>query len=215
MTRTHRLTAALLLGGVALLLPACNILTPVFFAVHGPGSIQAKYELNQQAPTVVFVDDPAGVTTDRTLRNLLARTATETLMARAGMADMLDPAPVIALASRDSFENPMSITEIGGKVGAKTVIYVAINRFELRGAGDTFLPSAVVTVKVMDVEESRRVWPAAAEGHMLRVGGEYQPGDIPTTATDVTRAQESLAVQAGVGVAQLFYTHEITQSVTR
>ncbi|MFG0306816.1 MAG: hypothetical protein ACF8Q5_11445 [Phycisphaerales bacterium JB040] len=214
MNRTRRLVAASLLGCLAVL-PACNILTPVFYAVHGPGNIEAKHELNKEAATVVFVDDPAGLTTDRTLRSLLARTATETLMRKAGMADMIDPAPVIALASRDSFENPMSITEIGSKVGAKTVIYVAINRFDLQGPGQTFLPSAVVSVKVMDVEASRRVWPGAAEGHMLRVGGEYQPGDIPSTATAVTRAQESLAVQAGVGVAQLFYTHEITESVTR
>ena len=109
----------------------------------------------------------------------------------------------------------MSITEIGQKVGAKTVVYVAINRFELQGAGQTFLPSAVVSVKVLDVESGQRLWPGTAQGQMIRVGGEYQPGEIPDTATEVTRAQESLALQAGIGVAQLFYTHEITESVTR
>ncbi|MFT5422428.1 MAG: hypothetical protein ACI89L_000185 [Phycisphaerales bacterium] len=214
MPRTRIIAGMLAL--LALVLGAgCNIVGPVAYAIHGPGNVNAKYELDRKVATVIFVDDPSGRITDRRLRDLMAQTATTVMMSRARMDDMIDPTAVLTVASKDSFQNPLSIVEIGQAVGADVLIYVALNQFDLEGPGQTFLPTATLAVKVMDITEGRRVWPDGSEGAFIRVGGDYRPGIAPRTSADLIKAEEQLAAKAALGIAQLFYTHEITESVIR
>jgi len=201
--------------GAVAVVAGCNIVTPVAYIIHGPGKVEAKLELDREAATVVFVDDPSGRITDRRLRDLMAQTATTVLMSRAGMEDMINPTAVLTVASKDSFQNPLSIVEIGRAVGADVLIYIALNEFALEGPGQTFLPTTTLAVKVMDITEGRRVWPEGSEGAFIRVGGDYRPGVAPRTSADLIKAEDELAAKAGLGIAQLFYTHEITESVIR
>ena len=68
---------------LALPLASCNIVTPIAYAIEGPGQIDAEYTLPDKK-TVVFVDDP---------RNILPRTALRTAigdkdrMAKTGLLD--------------------------------------------------------------------------------------------------------------------------------
>lgn len=212
-TRIIVTTLSLLIGlGFA---AGCNIVTPVAYAINGPGNVKAKHKLDREAATVIFVDDPSGRITDRRLRDLMAQTATTVLMNKGNMEDMIDPMAVLTVASKDSFQNPLSIVEIGQAVGADVLIYVALNAFELEGPGETFLPSATLAVKVMDIREGRRVWPEGSEGMFLRIGGDYKPGIAPRTTADLIRAEDELAAKTGLGIAQIFYAHVVTDSVIR
>ena len=205
----------LLVAAVFTLLPGCNIVTPVAYIINGPGNVESRYELDPKLATVVFVDDPAGRITDRRIRGVMARSATETLLREADMEDMIDSASIQALAVRDSYSDPMSITEMGAAVEADMVIYVVVHEFTLTGPANTFLPTTAVAVKVLDVNAGQRLWPNLPEGARVSVGGEYEPGNIPQSRAGLMKAQEGLAAKMGVAIGQLFYKHEITESVTR
>ena len=73
--------ATLAAAGVvsAVALTGCNIVTPVAYAIEGPGQIEAEYTLANRK-TVVFVDDPT---------NKLPRTALRTALGDAISLDLM------------------------------------------------------------------------------------------------------------------------------
>ena len=93
---------------VALLATAgCNIVTPVAYAIEGPGQIDAEFELPNRK-TVVFVDDP---------RNILPRTALRTALGDAISFDLME---------REILDST---------VASRDAVAVAVNDQAGRGAG--------------------------------------------------------------------------------
>ena len=80
--RSFLARAAAILGATVVLsaLVSCNIITPVAYAIEGPGQIDAEYTLPDKK-TVVFVDDP---------RNILPRTALRTAIGDAVSFDLMN-----------------------------------------------------------------------------------------------------------------------------
>ncbi|HYF15128.1 MAG TPA: hypothetical protein VD971_08675 [Phycisphaerales bacterium] len=199
---------ALLAASALAPLASCNIVAPAYLLVHGPEKTPALHRLDENRPTVVFIDDRASVLPRRTLRSTIGRAAEQALMSDAGLKQVLDSQAVQAVAARDDSDRPTDIASIGAAVKAEVVVYAAVERFSLTPDGQTYQPFSIARVKVIDVVSGKRRWPEDREGYTLQVILPQRSHDIPSGAAGVAKAQESLAEQLGVALAKLFYKHE-------
>ena len=204
----------LLIAALALLpSPGCNIVTPVAYAIHGPGKVEPQYTLDETLRTVVFVDDPSSRMTQRRLRYSIAQNATKELLAKRILVDMIDPRGILTAASNEQYGQQMSITELGRSVDADIVIYAVVTDFSMSPEVGAYLPRASMRVKIMDTRTGERVWPADERGHLMNVQMPQRPGTGPATTGDRVEIEQALADRAGLGLAQLFYKHEVTETV--
>jgi hypothetical protein len=208
----HTLALSLLLIS-AIAVPGCNVITPVAYAIHGPEKVQPQFTLEEGATTVVFVDDPSSKITQRRLRYAMAQQATKELLAKRILVDMIEPRGILTAASNEQHGMQMSISDLGKSVNADIVIYAVVTDFSLSPEVGAYLPRANARVKVIDTRTGERLWPADERGHLMNVQIPQRPGSGPGTTGDRVEIEQMLAERAGVGLAQLFYKHEITETV--
>lgn len=194
-------------------IPGCNIITPVAYAIHGPAKINPVYTLPENATTVVFVDDPSSKIAQRRLRYAMADTATNQLLEKRILTDMLEPRTIIATATKESHSQRMSISELGQSVGADIVIYAVVTNFSLTPETGSYIPQASLRIKVIDVAQGKRIWPESEFGHPLEIQIPQLPGLNTNGNTDQIAIEQKLAQRAGLGISQLFYRHEIGETV--
>jgi|TARA_R110002073_G_scaffold104622_1_gene236281 hypothetical protein len=210
---SRTITRALALITMLSCIAGCNVVTPIAYAIHGPEKINPTYTLPEHATTVVFVDDPSSKIAQRRLRYAMADTATSQLLEKRVLTDMLEPRGIIAAATKDSHSKRMSITELGKSVGADIVIYAVVTNFSLSPETGSYIPQASLRVKVIDVAEGKRVWPDTEFGFPLEVQIPQLPGLSPDGNAGQLAIEQQLANRAGLGISQLFYRHEIGETV--
>lgn len=199
-----------------MLLVGCNVVTPVYFAVAGPGKVKKSATLDAELKHVIFVDDPANKVSSRRLRSTIVDTAQSALLAKGTVKEMIDGRSAYAAVSKERYGEPLSIVEIGESVGADVVIYALLTEFSLGAEVGTYRPSATLQVKIMDVRTGERIWPATDAGaYPLHVSLPQKPGLAPSTTAELYAAQEELAAQAGNALAEMFYDVEVTRSSRR
>lgn len=210
--------ASTLLGGLALsALPACNIVAPIAYAVHGPGNVDREYELDPGLSTVILVDDPSNKIATRRIRLVIGERAQETLL-RKKLVDngkLIDTRSALLATSRDRDDRPLSIAEIGRTVEADVVIYAVVTDFQTDAIGEATAPFAGMRVKIIDSATSNRLWPAEEAGFPLRVALPATGRINPSSRTEALAIQREVAERAGLALAQLFFTVELPQSVRR
>jgi hypothetical protein len=220
--RTRPLPTILLAAGViapaVALLPGCNIVGPVVMIAQGPGEVEKVYELDRDKKTVIFVDDPANKIAQRRTRSQIGEAAQNALMRRNKVREenMIDTRSAMSVAANG--DDTLSITEIGQAVDAEIIIYALITQFELSTDGVALDPYSEVEVKVFDATTHTRLYPPPGQpGYRSRFGGQRRSGNsfMPTSRTDLLRAQTELARITGEGLSQLFYDVEVPQSLRR
>lgn len=194
-------------------MPGCNVVTPVAYAIHGPGKVEPQYTLEETARTVVFVDDPSSRITQRRLRYAIAKRTTDELLEKRILVDMVDPRGILTAATNEQYSKQMSISELGRAVDADIVIYAVVTDFSMTPEVGAYLPRATMRVKIIDTRESARVWPNDERGHVINVQIPQRPGSGPSSTGERVEIENELADRAGLGLAQLFYKHEITETV--
>ena len=135
-------------------------------------------------------------------------------MAHKALMTTIRPADAMAVAKReDRFNEIMPIDAIARAVGAHQIIYVQMVSFQTSPDGYTPRPTASCLVKVIDVINGVRLFPAAdnpTEAHSLN----YTMSPISTdlysrrAGIDEMKIYEMLSVEMGDQLAKLFYTHE-------
>lgn len=214
MIRTKLITIMTVCAiAILALTPGCNVLTPVAFAIHGPEKVNPVYTLNEELKTVIFVDDPSSRITQRRLRYSIADRATKELLAKRILVDMVDPRGILTAASNERYGEQLSIAELGKSVGADIVIYAVVTDFSLSPETGSFIPRAMLRVKIIDVASGERLWPSDEKGHIANIQIPQKPGTSPTGSGAKLALEQDLANRAGLGLAQLFYKHEITETV--
>ncbi len=203
--------AALALGGAALL-PACNIVGPAYLLVHGPEKAPAVHALERDRPTVILIDDRAARLPRRALRQVIAEEAQARLLAAQALTDVIDARAALTAAGQDKYGQAQSIVAIGRAVKGEVVVYATVDEFTLTPDGQSLLPSATLRVKVVDAVKDERIWPSDSEGYRFTVRIRKAQGQMPETASEVGQAELELARQAGIGLAQLFFEHELLRS---
>ncbi len=208
------LLAALAMG--ALTGAGCNIVGPAYYMVAGPEETKAVYTLEPSRPTVVFVDDRDNRLPRRTLRFVVAESATKTMLdnqvlttTASGEVAAIDGRAAITAAARDRFGEPMSVAAIGNACSADVVIHVVFENFTLTADGTTFSPSARLRVKVVDAVNQRRLFPPGENvlGVPIDVVLKQRPSELPSSNSEMLQAQELLAKECGSAIAELFYDH--------
>lgn len=213
--RSRRSVAAVLLA-CPLAAGGCNVVGPVFYAVHGPEKVQPVYHLDPSAATMILVDDPGSTVGHRSLRAEMADTATNILLKKEVCTNMIDPRPALVLSTKETDGKPMSITEIGRAMEAEVVIYVLLTEFTTSADGTSIMPACSMRVKILDTRTGERLLPVEdPKGVPVTLRPEYRAGDLSGDASKAAQAEAALAQRAGLAIAQLFYKHEITDSARR
>lgn len=218
MRGIRRVTAlGVIVSGLVLLTgTACNIVTPVAYAINGPGKIKKVTSLDPERSYVIFIDDPSSKVASRRLRAEIANTAQETLLKKGIVTNMIDGRSTFAVATGERYGERLSIQEIGQSVGADVVIYALLTNFTLGEDVGTYRPMASLQVKLIDSKTGDRIWPPE-QGAMypLRVNMPQKPGMVPATASEMQKAQQELAEYTGVALAQMFFDVEVPFSNRR
>lgn len=213
-TITSTLIAAAALSATAIL-ASCNIVTPVAYAIDGPGQIDAEYTL-QDKKTVVFVDDPRNILPRTALRTAIGDAVSFDLMQRELLTSTVATRDAIAISRAQNGSTTsklMSIEAIARALDASQVIHIQPTIFDLAGRSDSqgLRPTATVRVKVIDVDTRTRVYPGPAvlpEGRELTSTiRESNTGALQSRAAR-TQIEDELARKIAVEVARLFYKHD-------
>ena len=212
----HRGSRSLaVLAGVLLALAAgiagCNIVVPVAYVLEGPGKIPAEFNL-RQTNTAVFIDDSENKLPRTSLRGIVGVEITQLLIDNKVMpASMfVDARDMIGLVRAiETNGRRASIERIGREAGVEQVIYVKIEGFALTLDGVTPRPTAVSSVKVLDLAAGTRVYPVDNKKGRETVGQlrEVDPSQFDAFAK-MRIIEDQLAVRLGKNVAQLFYEHD-------
>jgi hypothetical protein len=214
--KMFRASLILAVATAGLLLPAgCNIVTPIVYAIEGPGQIDAELVLEDR-PTVVFIDDRSNLLSPITLRRDIADTVSKELMRHAKLTVTIRPVDAMAVARRlDTNDEPMAIDRIAREVGAEQIIYVQMLAWRRTPDGFTPRPTAACSVQVIDAMNSAILYPPMVEGEgAARTGRTVQTmlQPMPESAYDsraaIRQLQETLAQELGGEIAKLFYKHE-------
>jgi hypothetical protein len=210
-------TAAILAFGsaCAVFAPGCNIITPVAYAIEGPGKIDAEFLLPNKK-TVVFIDDPSNIFPRTTLRASLGDAVSFDLMQKEVLTSTVATRDAIAI-SRSKAEgdasNLISIEAIGRALDCAQVIHIQPTIFDLAGRSDMqgIRPTAIVRVKVIDIDTRTRVYPVAEvlpQGREITATIREASSDALRSRAGRVELEDALVRKLAVEVAQLFYKHD-------
>lgn len=193
----------------------CNIVAPAAYIIHGPEKVPALYELDEERPTVVFIDDRGNRLPRRSMRQSIGEAVQQTLLSKKALKDVIDTRAALTVSNQDKAGQAMSIVDLGKAVKAEVVIYATVDGFTLSSDGQSYSPAAALRVKVIDVAADKRIWPDEPAGHPLTLNFPARTSDVPKTSAEVRAAEDELARLIGMSVAQLFYKYERAQDAGR
>ena len=211
-----RAIAALLVAAPCLaLLASCNIVTPVAYAIEGPGQIEAEYVLPNRK-TVVFIDDPRNVFPRSALLTSLGDAISFDLMQRGILDSTVATRDAIALArnlGRGNADRLVSVESIARTLDCAQVIHVQPTIFDLAGRSDAqgIRPTAIVRVKVLDIEARGRAYPskeALPEGREVTATIRESNANSLRSRSGRVEVEDALVRELATEVAQLFYKHD-------
>jgi hypothetical protein len=193
----------------------CNIVTPVAYAIEGPGQIDAEYTLPKKK-TVIFVDDPRNILPRTALRTAIGDAVSFDLMERGHLESTVASRDAIAVARAGSAGNAqklMTVEAVGKALDCAQVIHIQPTVFDLTGRTDDrgIRPTAIVQVKVLDLEMRLRTYPAAEsmpDGREVTAIIREESSDGLRTRAGRTQIEDQLARKIALEVAQLFYQHD-------
>ena len=193
------------------LLAGCNIVAPIALVFEPPPSKDAATDLDSDRMTVIFIDDRASRLPKRSLRGLIGKTAEENLISKKILAaDQVIPAQsAVRIIEFESSESPMSVSDIGRRLGAGVVVYMTIDAWTLTRDGSSIAPSARARMKIIDAVNNERIFPAQELGYNVIVRMPTRPGAVPGDRSARAALDNELAVELGIELARVFYDHEI------
>ena len=204
-----RIITFTLLFVVTALLSSCNI-GAVAAYLTTPDPEQEALFILPNVSTVVFVDDRRNVMHPVRLRRVIAEQITNELLKRKIITTMISPRDVMRVsAANDRYNSPLPVNELGKSVGAATVIYVEMIAFGLSSDGLTANPRTTCSIRVIDVENRKRLFPEDPAGFTVSESMQHITANRVTTSSDARELAEELAVKLGDAVAEVFYDHVI------
>ena len=178
-----------LLGPVLLLAsqPGCNVLGAMAYKFSGSPTIKARYAMPREK-TLVVVENYHNPALLRLEADAVARHLTQELKLHE-VAPVVDPNEAEAhRQDQGSGYGKMPIDAIGRALGAKQVIYVDLDRFDVLGTvgSDLLAGQAAARVRVVG-ERGNVLWPTdSASGFPVNVKVDPQPV-APGTGDTVVR----------------------------
>jgi len=199
---------AVLAGVLAAQAGGCAGVAWIAAQLAPPRKVHAQFRPPAQKRCLVLVDDVlSGQGAYETVKDMLTERLNQELAEHKIAASTIPYGQVAHLAAITPRYNDLSIPQIGRKLDADLVLYVQIDRFELRDSPVETLWHGcfVASVKMVDAQQGR-LWPMdRPDGH--QVGPVEIPiHDSSQPAHDVALTQE-LVDRMADRVAKLFYDH--------
>ncbi|HBS28480.1 MAG TPA: hypothetical protein DEB06_03290 [Phycisphaerales bacterium] len=215
--RLNWLRGAGLSVAAMLSLGGCNIVGPLYVVASGPPKTPAAVELDEDRNHVIFIDDFRSRLPRRSLRTLMAESAETTLLEKGVLSSerLISSAAASRVASGETADERLPIADVGKRIGADVVIYVTVDGWLLSRDGQSAAPAVLTRVKIIDVAQNKRVWPANPEGQSLAIQPSQMQGDLPMTLAGRSELEQDLAKQFGLALAQMFYEHETRDSARK
>jgi hypothetical protein len=215
-TRTVIWWLVLAMAGCAMATGAgCNILGPIMMVASGPPTAPAAFTIPEGKSAVIIIDDPANRVPQRSLREVIGRTAEQDMLERKAAKDMIQSGQALAVLARERFGQKQTIDALGRSLKADIVIYATVDVFTLTDDGQTFAPRSAMRVKVVDSATGDRLYPpeSVTEWHPIAVRLPPQAIESPVGQSGATGMQmqafQDLAGLTGVALGRMFYKHEI------
>lgn len=192
----------------------CEALGFMATAVAPPPKVDAKYDLPDKT-TLIVVDDPRNlVTSPSTLRRIASATRnvleTEEIIVVGGFIGQ-DELAGYREELGDRY-NTTSLAALAIHLNAKQVIHAEVTGFQMELGGNVIRPAISLNVKVFDLDERRRTFPAADPETGIDTGEKSYPLQSQMPAEDLTGATAArsiavrdLADQTGRDIARLFF----------
>jgi hypothetical protein len=191
------------------MLISCNIASVVAYVTTPDPEQEAMYVL-PDVTTVVFVDDRRDVLHPVRLRRVIAEQVTNELLAKKILTTMISPRDVMRVsATNDKYNNLLSVGELGSAVNAGIVIYVEMTAFGLTSDGHTANPRASCNIRVVDVENNRRLFPEGNIPYSVSDTISHVSSNRVTSSTETRELSEELAMKLGDSIAKVFYDHKV------
>ena len=151
----------LLFALAACVMSGCNIIGAAATIVAPPELVDARYELPDK-PTLIVIDDPAGmVNSSAILRQIAANTQAALETEEVVTAGVVGQDRLAAY--RDELGDAYRETSLAGlalHLEARQVIHAEVVDYQMNMAGNVIRPSITLSVKVFDLDERDRVFPA-------------------------------------------------------
>lgn len=200
-----------LLSAMVVSANGCNIVGPVAMVLEGPPTVPAMYQLDPERPTVIFVDDRHNKLPKRSLRTDAATVTERVLLDRKLIAagNMIDHRSALRVAARETPDEPLSVVEVGRRIGAEVVIYVTFIDFEITRDRVSVHPLSNATVRIYDTVTNEKLFPAGDSFHPLRIS--LPPKTTPffsMTLAEQSEVERELATGIGLGLSRMFYEYE-------
>jgi len=212
--KSTRAFALLSLLVAAMSMSGCNIVGPAAYLIEGPPSVDPVCQL-ADVPTVVFIDDRNNVVNPISLRRVISDKASQDLMIQKVLTTTISGQDSMTIATQRERSNQiMSMEDIGKAVGAKQMIYVQMVQFQDVLADYTPRPSAACWVRVIDIENRKKIFPSDDSGqvaHLLQVTTREVDPEVYRTRAGREQVFEGLAQTTGEEIGKLFYKHERRQ----
>lgn len=208
---------AALFGLLGVAMSGCNVVAPVAMVVQGPPTVPAVFELNPERPTVIFVDDRHNRLPKRSLRTDMA-TVTERTLLDGGLIDpgnMIDHRAAMRVAARETPDEPLSIVEVGRRIGAEVVIYISFDTFVITRDRVTVFPLCTADVMIFDTVTNQKLLPAGEGSYAMRTS--LPPKTTPLQSMSLSERSEverELAAGVGLRLARLFFEYERDRDLT-
>ena len=200
------------MGVLAVGLTACNILGPAAYFAFGQAKVEPVYVLVDR-PTVVFVDDRTSAIplNASSVRRMIADHVSTELMKQEVLTETISSRDAMALArDRDREGALLSIEQIGEAVGAEQVIYIEMISFRGSPDGATPRPTASCRLKILDVANRTRIFPAPDANHGWQDVMVTSPAISPElyqSRAGRRDIQRLLSLLLADRIAKLFYPH--------
>ncbi len=174
--------------------------------------VEAQFLLTQQ-PLMVFIDDVHERLSWPSAERYVFDAITQELLRNEAAHKIIPRETILRLRQSEPDFQRRGCREIGELAGAEQVLWIEVRDCladpEIRSAIDAAY--LIVTVKVINVLEKERrtrvrLWPNSPEGHQVSVSMGGAEAVECKTEDAITK---KLADRLAVGVARLFYDHEL------
>ncbi|QNN21715.1 hypothetical protein HED60_05340 [Planctomycetales bacterium ZRK34] len=209
MTRYAATMMMTILLATVALAAGCQAPAYVLSNVLPRPKIPAVFEPPDQ-PTVVLVDDPHHLLPNVQLVSLIAGRAGDDLKENDVISQVVPHTLVADLRAREADFGRWPIDHVGKNVGAKQVIYVLIEGYDMLETDTSaiYRPTAAVRVKIIDVATGRRLFPQSDSlGYPVTVQKYYRDAHDVGVGDNAIMARQ-LADRVGEDIALLFYEHK-------
>jgi hypothetical protein len=197
----HLALLLLFLPGLA----GCSALGAIAYKTVGPAAVPAEHALPTTRPTLLLVENYQRGTLQSPSDELAHLVTADLIAHKAGVLINQDELIRFRNDHPEEFAK-MKIQEVGRRLGAVEVIYVNLQELSVSSlpASEMLQGRIAASVRVIDVETGKTVWPGIGGDREFKDDTEF----VPKAAVDSITAMQSQMVQdLATPVAQLFYKY--------